>query len=405
MIPERAASRECGVLVCGGGVAGVAAAVSAARRGSRVVLIEQGRQLGGIGTHGLLRTICGLYLNGDNAPTETLNKGIVRDIVSGLQAMAPHRAVRKAGRVFVMPYADGDLLTILGSLCKQEAGLEVLLRTRVVSALARNGQLDEVVTEGNEAIRFRPQAVIDATGSGEIGFLAGAGFDLAEGEQRQMAGYIVRIQGLTFLDGLELKVPYVLAGVTDSRASSSLRFTTFTPGDEPGEGYLKFNSTGPEGTERDRQMETDVAVALETLAARLPAFRHAAIASRSDAVMDREGRRLRGEYVLTEEDVVSARKFPDAAARNAWPIELWKGQQGTVYRYLPKGEYYEIPFRSLVVKGFGNLLVVGRCISASHEAQGSVRVMGCCMATGDAAGRAAAALVKNGAYGDYRLNK
>jgi hypothetical protein len=404
-MPAPAPSPDCDVLVCGAGVAGVAAAVSAARRGSRVVLIEQDRQLGGIGTHGLLRTICGLYLNGDDAPTKTLNKGIVREVVSGLLAAAPNRSVWKTGHVFVMPYADGDLLTILGSLCKQESSLEILLGTRVVSALARNGRIDEVVTEGSQAVRFRPGAVIDATGSGEIGFFAGAGFDLAEDEQRQMAGYIVRIQGLTLLDGLELKVPYVLAGVTDSRASSSLRFTTFTPGDEPGEGYLKFNSTGPEGSERDQQMETDVAVALEGLVARLPAFRHAVIASRSDAVMDREGRRLRGEYVLTEEDVVLARKFPDAAARNAWPIELWNRQQGTVYRYLPKGEYYEIPFRSLVVKGFGNLLAAGRCISASHAAQGSIRVMGCCMATGDAAGRAAAALVKNGEYGDYRVNE
>ena len=404
MNPEPGASPVCDVLVCGAGVAGVAAALSAARRGIRVALIEQSSKLGGIGTRGLLRTICGLYLNGDAAPAETLNKGIAREVVAGLKTLAPSRAVRKTGQVFVLPYANDDLATILSRFCKQEANLRVLLQTRVVSAASRNGEITEVVTEGSEALRFRPRAVIDASGSGELGLLAGAGFDLAADGQRQMSGYIVRVQGLTLVDGLEVKVPYALAGVTDTRASSELRFTTFVPGDSPGEGYLKFNSIGPEGPGRDHQIETDVAIALEMLVARLPAFQHAVVSGRSEAVMDREGRRLRGEYVLTEEDVLSARKFPDAAVRNAWPIELWDGQRGTVYKYPPKGEYYEIPFRSLTVKGFGNLLVAGKCISASHEAQGSVRVMGCCMATGDAAGRAAAEFVKQGVYGDYRLN-
>jgi hypothetical protein len=102
--------------------------------------------------------------------------------------------------------------------------------------------------------------------------------------------------------------------------------------------------------------------------------------------------------MLTEEDVLTARKFPDAIVRNAWPVELWDRSKGTLYRYVPRGDYYEIPFRCITVKGISNLLTAGRCISVSHAALGSTRVMGTCMALGDQAGRAAAYYVRNGEY-------
>jgi hypothetical protein len=134
----------------------------------------------------------------------------------------------------------------------------------------------------------------------------------------------------------------------------------------------------------------------------LPAFQGASILEASQGVLDREGRRIRGGYVLTEEDVLSARKFPDGVVKNAWPIELWDRKKGTVYKYVPADDYYEIPFRCLTVKGFSNLLTAGRCISVTHEALGSTRVMGTCMALGDAAGRAAAMLAKNGTYPAFK---
>jgi hypothetical protein len=403
--PEPPADLACDVLVAGGGVAGVAAAVSASRRGSRVVLIEKNGQLGGTGTRGLLRSLCGLYLNGDTLPGDTLNPGIVREIVFALHARSPYRTVQKTGQVYVLPYEGAELASVFEGLCKSEGRLTVLLGSCVVAAATREGLVTEVTAEGNGRFRIRPRAAIDATGNGEMGLLAGAAFDLAPQEQLQLAGYSLRVKGLTNRDGLELKVPYVLAAIGDAASSPTLRFTTFSAGEGPDDGYLKFNSSDPEGPEREQRMQTDIATALALLATRLPSFRKAFIEETSRAVIDREGRRLRGDYVLTEEDVLGGRKFSDGAVRNAWPIEQWDRKQGTMYRYVPKGDYYEIPFRSLVVKGFANLLSAGRCISATHEALGSVRVMGCCMATGDSAGRAAAALVKTGKYGEYRLNE
>ena len=127
----------CDVLVAGGGVAGVAAAVSAARKGCSVVLAERSERLGGIGTRGMLRGICGLYRNGGAEPAETLNRGIVREVVYELRERAPGRAIQKAGKVFVLPCASMDLEAVLLSLCEAEQGLTVASRKARLLAVKR----------------------------------------------------------------------------------------------------------------------------------------------------------------------------------------------------------------------------------------------------------------------------
>jgi len=152
---------------------------------------------------------------------------------------------------------------------------------------------------------------------------------------------------------------------------------------------------GAPGVEAAR---ADADAVIRYLASVLPSFESATIADTSLKVLEREGRRVIGEYMLTKEDVLSARKFPDGVVKNSWPIELWDRPKGPSYQYVPRGDYYEIPFRCLMVKGITNLLTAGRCISVTHEALGSTRVMGTCMALGDQAGRAAAYRVRNGKY-------
>ncbi len=397
---------ECETLVAGGGVAGVAAAVAAARAGSRTVLIERESRPGGTGTRGMLRTVCGLYLNGPEEPTETLNGGLAREIAGALRVRAPHRAVARIGKVFVLPYASEDLISVLEALCRKEAALTLLFECTGESVTREGAAITEIaVRHEGVSKRIRPRSVIDCTGNGNIAALAGAAFELAGPDEIQMAGYTVRLRGLSGRDeALALKVPYVLGeAAANGKLLPSTRFTTFSSGDEPDEGFLKFSTDGTGGAGREQRMRDEAERATAVLAGRLPAFRNAAIAETSRGVLDREGRRVVGEYILTEDDVLSARKFPDAAVKNSWPIELWDRTKGPVFKYLPEGDYYEIPFRCLAVKGFSNLLVAGRCISVSHEALGSTRVMGTCMALGDAAGRAAAGLVKNGKYTGFKV--
>lgn len=392
----------CDVLVAGGGVSGVAAAVSAARGGCRVVLIEKDKMLGGTGVRCMLRTICGLYQNGNAEPMDTLNSGVVREIVSNLRALSPNRTIQKVGKVFVLPYASADLAEVFASLCGNEPNLTVILETSAISVSGNAGKISKVVVELNGTQQvIRPRAVVDCTGSGDIGFLAGAEFDLVSQSEMQLAGCTVHIKGIQNSEhALTVKVPYVLAeAVKNKELFSATRFTTFSAGDMPDEGYLKFSTEGT-GPAREQLMEEEILKAMRILALRLPAFRNTTVAEVS-GVLDREGRRIRGEYTLTEEDVLKARKFTDGVVKNSWPVELWDRSKGTLYRYLPDGDYYEIPFRCLEVKGFHNLLSAGRCISVTHEALGSTRVMGTCMALGDVAGRAAAGLVKTGKYPDF----
>jgi hypothetical protein len=112
----------------------------------------------------------------------------------------------------------------------------------------------------------------------------------------------------------------------------------------------------------------------------------------------RETRRIVGEYQLTADDVLSARKFDDAIARGAYPVDIHNpAGSGTVLKRLPPGEAYDIPLRSLMPKNAEGLIVAGRCISGTHEAHSSYRVMPIVMATGHAAGVAAALAAKRNA--------
>jgi hypothetical protein len=130
----------------------------------------------------------------------------------------------------------------------------------------------------------------------------------------------------------------------------------------------------------------------------LPAFGRAFVSHVAPQVGVRESRRVIGRYELTRDDVLAGRKFEDAAARASWPIELWKeGCLGATYEYLEEGQTYDIPLRSLQARDVDNLFMAGRCMSATHEALGSARVIGTCLATGEAVGRAAARLAAGGA--------
>ncbi len=430
-------TENCDVLVAGGGVAGTLAAVAAARCGARTILVEKEKILGGTGTLGLLQYICGLYLNGGTIPTETLNHGLADEIISILNKFSPQLSVRKIGKVFVLPYLISDLKYALNSLCQQEANLTVLLDTAAVSVVKENGNIVEVAVHYSGRVqKISPKVVIDCTGNGDISAMAGADFELSPPDEIQLAGYNILIKGICAQDGmLPVKVPYYLAqAVKEGVLPPSFRFSTYSPGTVPDEGYLKLSVVNvpphPDplpicsspinwGTAAPinrgtttlgrGQGEGDAVKAHQYLAGRLSPFRDSYIAETSAGVMEREGRRICGEYTLSEEDVLTGRKFPDGVVKNSWPVEIWDKNKGPVYKYIKSplppfekggvgGDYYEIPFRCLKVKGISNLLCAGRCISVSHAALGSTRVMGICMALGEQAGYAAAHRAKNGSY-------
>jgi hypothetical protein len=389
------------LIVAGGGVAGTCAAISAARSGIRTILVERESYLGGTGYAGMFQYVCGLYLNGDNFPETTLNSGLPNEIALLLQKASPDSAVRKSGQLYLLPYRSRILKDILTTLSEAEKHLMVLLESSVASVDLDRDAIRSVTVNGPAGEQVLSSTmVIDCTGSGAVAAMAGAGYELSSEDERQMAGFTVRVTGLKGTDDLlPIKVPYFCAqGVKQGVLPPLMRFTTFTKGDDDSEGFCKLSLDGADGAERDNRAQKMAKEMLACLRRSLPAFKEARIDGASFKVLDREGRRITGAYTLTEDDVLSARKFHDGIVKNSWPIELWDKAKGTVYRYLPRGDYYEIPFRCITVKGFTNLLTAGRCISVSHAALGSTRVMGTCMALGEQAGLAAAYHIRNGKY-------
>lgn len=384
---------ECEVLVVGGGVSGIVASVKAAREGASTVLIEKNSFPGGTAITGLHRFICGLYANSKDMPDKILNKGIASEICFMLQKLPPEKNPLRMGKVYVLPFAASNLMSVLRSLSKKEKQLNIYYNTGVVSAKTENNTIVSVTIQKlNKKFNIIPRVVIDCSGDGVIIKLSGARYEITPPDQRQLSGYTFRVKGLKYIDDiLSVKVPYSLTMAAEQRKMPFyFKYTTFTPGDTEDEGYCKLNIPPAGINKREKQAKKDALSVHTYLSKVLPVFNGSYIVEMSPEVVDREGPRLFGKYTLTADDVINARKFPDGIVKSAWPIELWHQQKGVRYQYLAPGENYEIPLRCLVTEDIKNLYCAGRCISVTHEALGSTRVMGTCISLGERAGYEAA---------------
>jgi hypothetical protein len=385
-------SISCDVLVVGFGVAGMSAGIRAAREGVRTVLLEERERPGGTAVLAMHRFICGLYANGEDPPRGTLNGGIAAEVCAELKTRAPEKEVERMGRVHVLPVRSSDLVSTFLALSAGEDELEVLYGTRA-TAVAMEGDAIAAVRARGAAGEFEivPGAVVDCSGRGAILEMSGARSRMPPAGGGQLGGFAFRLEGMRAGDELlALRVPYLLRKAVDELgAPPHLKYTTYSSGDAPDEGYCRLNvpSIGEDGNERARK---DAVWVHGYLSRTHPAFERSRIAEMSPEVAEREGLRACGEYTLTADDVLEARKFPDGVVKSAWPIEFWDPRAGPSYRYLAPGEHYEIPLRCLEPQGISNCWCAGRCISASREALGSTRVMGTCLSLGEAAGREAA---------------
>jgi glycine/D-amino acid oxidase-like deaminating enzyme len=361
------ADLEFEIVVVGGGVAGMAAALGAARRGAKTLVLEKCPELGGVLRAGLNFPVCGLFDSNANL----LNEGLSRELFDAAN-VPPERM----GRVYAWPCPPKKLLALFAERIAAEKNLSVMLESEATAVEERGGRIVRVAV-GDWAIR--PQVVIDCSGDGAVIQMGSA--EKLRPEKEPLAGYSIRFQGLENDPMLPLKVPYALR---NSRLPDYLRFSTFSLPD-----CLKLSIPPNLGR---AALQRDIDAVFQWLEEKVPAFGNAGIAETSPHVLRREGVRLKGEHVLTKTEVLSGARFADAVAKCAWPVEYWDAENGQQLEYLPDGAFYEIPLRCLVSPDLGNLLAAGRCISASSEALASARVMGTCIATGEAAGKAAADL-------------
>jgi len=212
---------------------------------------------------------------------------------------------------------------------------------------------------------------------------------------RILGGFAARLSGI---DGdaelLRLQIPYVLAQAVEKGLLPRVaRFAVFYPGPAAGEGICKLAVDPRELSNADAESFLNDVV--QHLNRQIPALASARIVEKSPRILPRDGLRLRGRFVVDEQHVLLARQFGPDAVHAWWPLERWDASQGPTYAYPPVGQHYDIPHAALQSAAVENLLAAGACLSATSAAMASIRASGICLATGHAAGRLAASLLKD----------
>lgn len=394
------------VLVCGGGPAGLAAAVVSARGGARTLLVERFNFLGGMATAGLVT---------DFVATAGMNGGICKEIRKRMEALGGVK-----GLLF-----DPETFKYVSQLMSEESGARLLFHTFVESAFVEKNEIKGVfvVNKGGRQL-LRSKIVIDATGDGDVAASAGAPYEKGRISDGRMQALTLRsrIGGVDDQPGTDWKKIQEVLDEKRKKGTISIpdyvvRYFGAGIGGIKGEKTFAVDMiTGADTTDPWQLTEAELKAKkciwdLINFARRhIPGWENCYLIDTAVHIGVRETRRIIGRYVLTKEDVINGRKFGDGISRNSFWVDLHDPEAfsypGGYSEYikkvsLPKGEWYEIPYRCLVPRSIEGLLVCGRCISSDREANGSLRIMLTCMNTGQAAGTAAAMSVK----GDLPLSK
>jgi hypothetical protein len=392
---------RCDVLVVGGGTAGVAAALGAARAGAETRLVERYGFLGGMATAAMVGTVCGLYASGPSGPPRLLNEGVAGEVAAGLEARG-FVPVRR-GRTIVLPYVPLGFASLLDELVGAERALAPMLHTTCAAVDATAGAIEAVRVVGwGGTEEIRPRAVVDTSGDAIVAWHAGVATETPSMDERQLASMVFALQGVA--DGAVggPRSVAVLRALHEGERAGELpvgcRLASFRAGGRPGEVVVKLALDAldePRIADPLARAEVVARRRVEALArflaARIPGFAGAFVSHVAPQVGIRESRRIVGRTRLERDDVLGARKRDDGVARAAWPIELWEaGGDGARFEYVPDDDWYDVPRGALEHVACRNLLAAGRCMAASHEAAGSARVIGTCLAAGEAAGRLAA---------------
>ncbi len=426
-LPSRVAqvAAEPDVLVVGGGPAGIGAAYGAAKAGADVVLAERYGFLGGNATAALVMPLMSFHtqfkgpgrikpdnlMPPDHGSGDPVLAGAVREFLERLVtsggAIAP---TERTG--YVVPF-DPEMFKLVALEFLDEAGVQFLFHSFATDVVREQGAESVAFATKSGPIVVKPKAVVDCTGDGDVAALAGAQthvgrdgdhlvqpmtlmFRMVEFERSAFKAYTDahadQWRGVLGLWDLVQKASD--AGELDLPREDILFFGT------PHEREVSVNTTRVTnvlGTDvwdlsyaewLSRKQMRQIAAFMRKY---VPGFEKAYIAQSGVNVGVRETRRIVGEYELNADDVLSARKFPDVIARCTYPIDIHNPSgKGTVLERLPPGESYDIPLRCLIPQGLDRTLVAGRCISGTHEAMSSYRVMPVAMATGHAAGVCAA---------------
>jgi glycine/D-amino acid oxidase-like deaminating enzyme len=419
------------VLVVGGGNAGCAAALASARRGARTLLVERYGFLGGTATAAMV----GPWMTFHSGEKRIVG-GIAQEIVERLKAIggSPGHIHDSSDYVSTITPFDPEIHKALLFDLMAESGVHLLLHAYFLRALRGPDGVEGAVfaTVGGER-EHRAAYTIDATADAYVA--ASAGVATQQGDERgrvQPASLMFRLshvdlnrtaayvrmhpdQMRTSLKAHERRAPALTAvaglyelwndALSHEEVDVPRELVSFFISPYPDE--VTVNMTRVTGidpldpddlTRAEVESRKQVMQLLDFFRKRVPGFENARLAATGTQIGVRESRRIVGEYTLTRDDVLQARRFDDAVARSAYPIDIHNPSgSGTVTHRLDLGQSYEIPYRCLVPARVDRLLVAGRCISTTHEALASTRLTPTVMTLGQAAGTAAALAKRSGA--------
>jgi hypothetical protein len=426
-LPPRSAlqAAEADVLVVGGGPAGIGAALAAADAGADVVLVERYGFLGGNATAALVMPWMSFHTRRPQPPRLgdvglfPTDHGEGEPVVAGKHIEVIDRLIEAGGALppsaetgYTVPF-DPEVFKGVALDLLDGSGVRYLLHA-FASGVRSPGSAGEVVFETKSGpVVVSARVTIDCTGDGDIAAAAGAPYEIGRDTDGlvQPMTLMFRLVGFaadafgTYVSehpdqwrsvhGLwDLVEEATAAGDLDLAREDVLFFGSAHQGEVAVNstrvsqvfGTDVFDLTRAEAVSH-RQMSQVAAF----LRGYVPGFADSYVAQSGVQVGVRETRRVLGDYVLTGEDILTARKFDDVIARGTYPVDIHNPNgRGTVLRSVPAGDAYDVPLRCLLPRDVDDLLTAGRCISGTHEAHSSYRVTPTAMATGQAAGVCAA---------------
>lgn len=407
------------VIIVGGGPAGCAAATAAAQEGARTLLLEATGVLGGMGTSGLVPWFCG-YDDGE----KIIARGLAERIRCALRDNIPHLKEAMEKNPLTSPAIDPELLKRVYDEMVTGAGAKVLFHSPLCAVeKSPKGEPDAIIITSKTGLSaYRAKVYVDCTGDGDLAAWAGAPFekgDKAGGMQPATHCFMItNVDEDALAKGPLIhfydpdspvwkamrsdKYPLIVEG-----HSCNMKIAPRTFGFNTGH-VFDVDNTDPASTSRALLQGRQMAAQYRNAFAEYhPAFADAALVATGSLLGIRETRRILGDCVLTVDDYLARRSFPDEICRNAYGIDVHGSREAiqkltqkslaelkewnrNATKSLNPGESFGVPYRCLTPKGLRNVLVAGRCISTDRQANGSIRIMACCLNTGEAAGIAAA---------------
>ena len=419
------------VVVVGGGPAGMCAAIAAAREGVSVILVEQGGFCGGMATRGLVGPFMTCY---DSKGENMIIRGLFEEIVNRMveRGWAIHPAEVHAGTGFtswivvghehVTPFEPEGLKMVIDEML-QEAGVKVLYHTDFLEPILKDNQITGVLVSSKHGLEIvEAQVVVDCTGDGDVAARSGVPFEMGNEELKliQPATMFFQIGNVDAValeediqanlhnfyrkDGVNYRSLHWRVSEAKANGDWSLNRVSIGLFRMPKTDEWCVNTSrimGIDSTDNESLTKAEIEGRRQAdeifrfLKKYVPGCEHARLKATASYVGIRESRHIQGDYRLTGEDLLEAKVPEDSILLAANSVDVHGRFGPTSNEYVPiGGNYYGVPYRSLLPIGVEQLLIAGRCVSADSTAAGAIRVMPPCMGMGQAAGTAAALAVK-----------